>query len=169
MIIDLPERFKDLILEELKKPKSKQPFSEDFFLEMERSLKTIKRRYPSFETRLDDARDILIEKYKTSVIPAITDFRKLSKIATAPGNTGIDRNIAEKAIETALFNINIGIQEIYENTVANKYNERKFLLNVDNFAYYLENLTEEEIDDSEIKDALVKIKSIIDKLLIEED
>lgn len=169
MIIDLPERFKNLILDELKKSKSKQILSEDFFLEMESSLKTVIKRFPIIGPRLDLARDILIEKYKSSVIPSVTDFRMLSKIATAPKNVNYNSEEACNAIELILFNKDIGIQEVFNNTVADKYGERKFFLNLSNFIYYLSNLKPEEKKNKKLKSSLLTIKEIIDKLLNEED
>lgn len=41
MLIDLPRKYQDMLLEEIKKPKSKQMLSEDFFIEMEKALKTV--------------------------------------------------------------------------------------------------------------------------------
>ena len=46
MLIDLPKKYQDMLLEEIKKPKSKQAISEDFFIEMEKSLKTVERAMP---------------------------------------------------------------------------------------------------------------------------
>ena len=41
LLIDLPNQYKDMILSELNKPKSKQKLTEDLFIELERALKTV--------------------------------------------------------------------------------------------------------------------------------
>ena len=88
LLLDLPEQFKEMLLEELEHPKSRQKLSEDFFIEMERSLKTITKRLPEYESGLDDIRYALVEKFREGTIQAVTDFRQLSKIATAVDNLG---------------------------------------------------------------------------------
>ena len=57
LLLNLPERFKEMLLNELDLPKVQQKLSEDFFIEMERSLKTITKRIPAYEENLDDIRD----------------------------------------------------------------------------------------------------------------
>ena len=46
LLINLPDRFKRTILLELEKPKLRQKFTEDFFIEMEKAIKTIVKRIP---------------------------------------------------------------------------------------------------------------------------
>src|ERR1700683_590073 len=46
LLMDLPEHYIDDILTELKKPKNEQKLTEDFFIEMERGLKTVERAMP---------------------------------------------------------------------------------------------------------------------------
>src|ERR1035437_10049057 len=43
LLMELPEHYQQMLLEELKKPKSKQTLSEDLFIEMEKSLRTVER------------------------------------------------------------------------------------------------------------------------------
>ena len=40
LLIELPEMYREQLLEELHKPKAQQKITEDFFIEMERALKT---------------------------------------------------------------------------------------------------------------------------------
>ena len=46
-MVDLPQHYIDDILLELKKPKNEQKLTEDFFIEMERELKTVERNMPT--------------------------------------------------------------------------------------------------------------------------
>lgn len=87
--MELPARFKKLLEAELDKPKSQQRLSEDFFIEMEKSLKTVTRRLPDYGERIDEIRDTLVEKFREGRITAVTDFRQLSKIATAIDALGV--------------------------------------------------------------------------------
>ena len=96
LLLELPDRFKDMLLRELELPKLQQKLSEDLFIEMERSLKTVTNRLPGYSDRLDDIRDALVDKFRSGLIPAVTDFRQLSKIATAVENIGLHRETAVK-------------------------------------------------------------------------
>ena len=84
LLLELPEKFKEMLLDELELPKAQQKLSEDFFIEMERSLKTVTKRLPDYTDRLDNIRDTLIGKFRNGLITAVTDFRQLSKIVAHP-------------------------------------------------------------------------------------
>lgn len=169
LLLEMPDRFKEVLLDELKLPKSKQKLSEDFFIEMERSLKTVIKRLPPFENNLDEIRDTLVDKYKNNIIGAVTDFRQLSKIATAIENLGIKQNQAERALKK-LFNPkkNIGIREIYEDTVGFGYIERKISQQIEFLTEFFEDIIEDEkMDeiDEDLIDQLKEMYRLIGKLL----
>ena len=148
LLIDLPDEFKDRLSEELEKPKSRQRLSEDFFIEMERSLKTVINRIPEYAERLPKLRQVLIEKFERGTIKAVTDFRQLSKIATAIDGLGIAQAQAKKALEK-VFTANNGasIADAYDDAVKFEYVERKMGLNARHLIEFLEGLDGD--DDSE--------------------
>ena len=125
-LLDLPEHYKEILLQELALPKSKQKLSEDFFIEMERSLKAVTKRLPEYEGQLNDIRDTLIKKFRNNTISAVTDFRQMSKIATAIDNLDIAKKIAKRSLDRVFDPRNkTGIREAYENTVGFEYDERR--------------------------------------------
>lgn len=145
LLIDLPDRFKELLLEELGKPKSDQRLSEDFFIEMEKSLKTITRRLPDYEQKIDEIRDVLVAKFQEGIIPAVTDFRQLSKIATAVHSLGIKQNTARKALDKVFdAGKKSGIREAYESTVAFEYIEQRASRLASSLTEFLDSVVEEE-------------------------
>ncbi len=167
LLIALPERYKAMILDELKKPKSKQMLTEDFFLEMEGALKTVRNNLPSAlgEGEVDKVRDNLIAKYKDGKIKAIVDFRKIGKIATSPTNVQFEEEEAENAL-TQIFSGNAhGIDEVYNSTVADLYNERKLVSNFTNALYYIRNLKKEDKEDPELINVLKELRASIDEAL----
>ena len=157
LLINLPDRFKSMILEELEKPKSQQRLTEDFFIEMEKSLKSVLIRLPEYEEQIDDVRNALIEKYERGDITAITDFRQLSKIATAIENIGIARDSA-KGVLDRVFNTenDFGIKEAYSQTVEFDYYERKAFRDLDHVSDFLETVINNrkyaELDDDTIEE-----------------
>ena len=52
-LLDLPNKYRELLEKELALPKQIQGLSEDFFIEMERALKTVSNRVPTGYTRFE--------------------------------------------------------------------------------------------------------------------
>ena len=145
LLLDLPERFKEMLLQELELPKLQQKLSEDLFIEMERSLKTVINQLPEYADRIDDIRDTLITKFRDGVIPAVTDFRQLSKIATAVKNIGLQSDDAIESLD-GVFNpdSNQGIREAYEQTVELGYDEKDAARRLQSLTKFLDRILEED-------------------------
>ena len=169
LLINLPERFKNIILDELEKPKLQQRLTEDFFIEMEKALKSVVRRIPEYGERLDSVRDVLIEKYTGGIITAVTDFRQLSKIATALDNLDIAKGETRKILD-AVFdkNVKVGIKEAYEKSVAFGYEERRYYKYSDDLFGFLDEVIGEkrvkDLDDDLIE-SLRRLYDVLGKLL----
>lgn len=165
-IIALPERFKELLKEELEKPKNEQIYSEDFFLEMENSLRAVKKNFPSTVENIDKVRDVLIVKYKDKVINNIVDFRKLTKIATAWKNIGFSKRKTINVLNSLFEYNDISIDKIYGQTVEGLYGDKAIFNNANNFFSKIESLSFEDLnDDNNLKEALIKIKNKIEILI----
>jgi ParB family transcriptional regulator, chromosome partitioning protein len=166
LLIELPERFKDIILKELEKPKAKQKLTEDFFIEMESALKTVMRNIPEIlEDKLDDVRDKLIEKYSDGTIMNIVDFRKVAKLATSPKNVDYPRQEAASALSKIFEDDDAGIEDVYNSTVNELYDEKRLVSNFNNALNYIHNLTSEELEDEDINQVLRKLKAELDRIL----
>ena len=169
LLLDLPARFKKMLATELELPKSQQKLSEDFFIELERSLKTVTNRLPEFKDDIDDIRDTLVGKYKRGVISAVTDFRQLSKIATAVENLGIKQKTAKAALKRIFNpNNNVDIKRTYESTVEFEYDERKASLQILSLTQFIEEIYEEDRQnelDEDFVGGLQDLRKNLDKLL----
>ena len=143
LILELPERFKAMLLEELQLPKHQQKISEDFFIEMELSLKTVTNRLPVYRERIDDIRDVMIRKFREGHIPAVTDFRQLSKIATAVKNIGLSEDDAMASLDVVFDKgSETGIREAYQKTVGLGYDEKNALRLLESLTTFLERILE---------------------------
>lgn len=169
LLINLPTRFKDLLLRELERPKLQQKLSEDFFIEMEKSLKTVVKRLPEYEHKIDEVRDALVAKFARGQISAVTDFRQLSKIATALDNLDVKKGQTKGIIEKIFDPSNgMSIREAYEQSVAFEYEERKYFRYVEDIDLFLvEVLQENKVDelDSDLVSGLRRLRDTLDKLL----
>jgi len=140
-LLGLPDKYMEMLLGELALPKSRQQLSEDFFIEMEKALRTVSNRIPGAVSNSDIARDALIKKFRENTIGNITDFRKLSKIATSVVNVGVQQQQAKKAIREILSPSNkVGIQAVFSAHFEIHYDERKLTLNLRSIADFLESI-----------------------------
>lgn len=168
-LIDLPTKYRQLLEKELSLPKQLQQLSEDFFIEMERALKTVQHRLPDAVDNVDKARDALIAKFRGGIIGNITDFRMLSKIATSINNIGVKEAKAREALRD-IFDVesNTSIEEVFAERFEMRYDERKVLLSVDSIYEYLEHSLEDSSNvtlSKELRTKLSRLNSLIDRLL----
>jgi ParB family transcriptional regulator, chromosome partitioning protein len=166
-LLDLPDHYKKLLRDELALPKHQQKLSEDFFIEMERALKTVRARVPSAVNNVNAARNALIKKFRADIIDNITDFRKLSKIATSVSNLGVKEAKAKSAITDILDpNSNTSIKEVFAEQFEIRYDARKIALNIDSIYEYL-SASSEDIGamDDDIRRRLLKLKQLIERVL----
>ena len=169
LLLDLPSRFKDMLLRELELPKSQQKLSEDFFIEMERALRTVVKRIPEYETSIDAIRDTLVKKFRKGTISAVTDFRQLSKIATAVDSLGI----AQRSAKTTLDKIfdpedPITIRQAYQNTVEFEYDEKKARRHAESLSAFFEEMlsdTHRGSLDRDFVELLIELHRRLDQLL----
>jgi len=168
-LLDLPEKYHEILARELSLPKNLQTLSEDFFIEMERALKTVNTRLPTAIRNMDTARDVLIQKFRSKTIKNITDFRMLSKMATSIGRVGMQEEKALEAIKQILNpQRKVGIQEIFAEHFEMRFDERKVLLSVDSIYEYLEiSIDAEDADEisEELRGRLVKLRTLITRVL----
>jgi ParB family transcriptional regulator, chromosome partitioning protein len=139
MLMQLPQEYLDMLRGELSKPKSKQKLSEDFFFEMERSIRAVENNMPSLISDKNIVRDNLIKKYKNDVINNIVHFRQIGKIANA-GNVDANIGRAHNAIRSLIEDNNYSIEDAYEDSVSSEYSTRDLLTSVQKLLEKLENI-----------------------------
>ena len=123
---------------------------------MEKSLKTVVARLPNYADDINSIRTTLIAKFKNETITAVTDFRQLSKIATAIDNLGVAQRSARRTLDRVFdANSSVGIREAYEETVGFGYVERQAGQHVEFLAAFLDEVTQSdrkgEIDEAPLK------------------
>ncbi len=169
LLINLPDHLKKMLLDELRKPKGKQQFTEDVFLEIESCLKTVRNHVPDAIGDIDMDRKVLLKKYIDEVIPNHTDFRKISKIATATKKFSYDKEKAARALKRIFSDNTISIDQAYNETVSHFYQERRLFLNFSSMLESLSTLDDEERKDVGLRQKLVEIKQAIEEILSQEE
>jgi ParB/RepB/Spo0J family partition protein len=165
LLIDLPDKYKESIRKELEIPKSKQKLTEDFFIEMENSLKTVRRNFPEIVEDIDEVRDNLISKYRKGIIKNLVDFRQIGKLATAHKNVQYEPAKSRRALEKVFADNHVSIVEVYNSTVGGLYTEKKFISSIEGTILQIENLSPEEREDAEVIDSLKRLRTTINKIL----
>jgi ParB family transcriptional regulator, chromosome partitioning protein len=165
LLMELPQQHKETILSELQRPKEAQRLTEDFFIEMERSLRTVARSFPDVVRDKDAVREVLIHKYQTGIITNITDFRSISKIARAE-NVEADRVVARKELTKVFAPNDYGIAAAYQASVSSAYAERGLLTKIVAVRALLEEAErDEEVLDENVKHELRKLQERIARIL----
>jgi ParB family transcriptional regulator, chromosome partitioning protein len=167
-LLDLPQKYKDQLVEELSRPKKLQQISEDLFIEMERALRAVKKRFPESIKSTNKVRDVLIGKFRKRIIRNVTEFRMLSKIATSVANLGVKDSKVKQAIGQIFQENNVGIDEVFAESFGLKYDERKIGHSVDAVIEYLESLEEEEELEKlgkKLRERLVELANVIRRVV----
>lgn len=167
LLLELPEQYRNLLMEELERPKQMQQLSEDMFIEMERALKTVLNRVPDLIDDLDVVRHNLINKYRDRIINNVVDFRKLAKIATSINGLGIEEKKAKTALSSIFYEDQVGISDVFEEQFAMHYGEHRVLQQVEALAEYLEELVAEGEAEwgDDLRFKLNKLRHTIDMVL----
>lgn len=165
LLLGLPENFKDMLLAELELPKAQQKLTEDFFIEMERSLKTVTKRLPEYEGRLDEIRETLIGKFREGTIMAVTDFRQLSKIATAVDNLDVAQKTAKRSLDK-IFNAQdrTSIRKAYEDTVEFGYDEKKASRQIQSLTEFFDEVIDARLEKDLDKEFLSHLHELYERL-----
>lgn len=164
-LLGLPPRFKEMLLQELERPKSQQKLTEDFFIEMEKSLKSVTRRIPEYSNHIEEIRDTLVSKYRSGVITAITDFRQLSKIASAVDSLGVAHKRARHSLDKVFDpRQSVGIKEAYEETVEFAYDEKKASRNIESLVVFFDDIIEEDRSSELDSEFIANLRILYDRL-----
>ena len=168
LLEDLPSKHLSLLRKELEKPKNDQRFSEDFFIEMERALKAVKNNVPDAMPDADAARSALIDKFDSNVIKNLTDFRKLSKIATATRAETISKATARRALKRIFEDDGVSIDQMYRRYVEDSVTTQRVLVAVRQVSTFLDEFNADDGDpeiSDELRQALEHLADQVGRLL----
>jgi ParB family transcriptional regulator, chromosome partitioning protein len=163
LLLELPQEFQRHLDEELKKPKREQRLTEDFFIEMERALKTVERAVPAVIDNKNRVRRVLIAKFKSGVIENRVHFRNVARIARAD-ETLVKREDASAALEKLFTRNDYSIQQAYEDTVEDSYAGRELSTRISGIVKRLRGIKPESLDQNSRRE-LRELVAVARKLL----
>lgn len=159
LLMNLPERYRNLITTELQKPKSQQRFTEDLFIELERALTTVKRSMPEIIPDRDRVRRVLLKKFTNKVINNRVLFRAVGKIARAE-KVGGDPKVAARELRKLFQDNNYKIEQAFSKSVGTEYAERDIATRITTLLGLLEDL---EVDELET-DVRGKLEELLERI-----
>ncbi|MEO1167751.1 MAG: ParB/RepB/Spo0J family partition protein [Pseudomonadota bacterium] len=116
-IIALPAKYKEMLLDELLKPRPQQKITVDLVLETTRGAKALWQRDVIEEDEQWPLVDAIIEKYVAGVITSSVDPRKLARIARALDRGELPLKIARRVVRNLLKKPRYSIQKAFEDSV----------------------------------------------------
>lgn len=164
-LLALPKNYQELIWKELEKPKGEQKYTEDLFIEIKKSIKTVEKYLPEItdEHPPDELLDTFFKKYESGVENNRVRFRDISKIARGE-LVGIPRERILNTIEKYVTQNSYTIDEAFQDSVAEAYSERTTERKLFDILTILKNTnTLEEAE--ELRDVLMDLKNQINRLL----
>lgn len=124
-LLELPKKYRDLLLEEAEKPKEDQTVTPDLFIELNKSKRVVQRYVPKVFEKITEEEyvDAMVSKYRAGVIDNVVHFRDISKIARAE-RAGGDTQASAPAILDLVTNKALPISDAYEASVKQAYDLR---------------------------------------------
>jgi len=115
-LLSLPEKYQKLLLKEEGKEERDVTLTEDFFLEMMRATRSIKKFEPSLYEKYSEKGliDGFVKKLQSGNLKNITDFRKVPKLISA-SRRGVAPQRIEKTLDRLIKEPTFTIEEAYQN------------------------------------------------------
>lgn len=164
-LLALPKRYRRQLLNELKKPRSKQKITVDHVLEASTGAAALRKRGIVTQSQETKLLDVLIAKFKSKVIDNTVAPRKLSVIARAVDRGDLPMPRARRITKKLIEKPDYSIDDAYEESVAQIEVENAIVQIANRLADKLEALLlEDDIGERTItalKRLLSRIKEVI--------
>lgn len=164
-LLDLPMKYQNLLLEEAKKPKEKQEVTADLFVEIIKSRNVIERYIPEVFDEVTPRKylDAMVAKYRAKIIPSVTAFRSVSKIARAE-RAGESPQEAAPVIVQLVTDPQFTIDEAYEQTVKRAYQYRDLTTQADKLASEIHRYRSIRRMPEPLRESLRKLRAELNRL-----
>lgn len=124
-LLELPQRYQDLLMDEAKKPRDQQKIKADLFVEINKSKRAVERYVPQVFEQVSEAEyvDRLVDKYVAGTVNNVVRFRDLARIARAE-RAGGDSNLVVPIVVRVVRDKEYTIERAYSDSVRPAYEAR---------------------------------------------
>jgi ParB/RepB/Spo0J family partition protein len=116
-LLRLPKEYRDELIEELNKPRSKQELKADHVIEATVAVDALRKKEVIKENEEEPLRRAIIDKFRSGVINNTTAPRKLIKLGQAAARKEIPPKVARRVIDELINNASYSIEQAYVDTV----------------------------------------------------
>ena len=116
-ILELPEHYQALLMDELKKPRSDQRLTVDVLLETTRGAAALQKRQIITSAEEIELRDSIVEKFATRVTQNTVEPRQLARIARAVERGDVPDHVARRVVKQLISDPGFTIAAAYSQSV----------------------------------------------------
>jgi len=165
-LLELPRKYRDMLMEEAEKPKGEQRITPDLFIEINKAFNVVESYVPECLESFDKKEFVsaMVDKYQAGAITGVIEFRQISKMARAE-LAGVARDEAIPAISKLVSTKGYSIQDAYHDTVESAYERRDIVAKVDGLRERVLSLKSSALRAPELRAALVGLRDDLIRLL----
>jgi ParB family chromosome partitioning protein len=165
-LLDLPPRYRAMLLAEAEKPRDQQTITPDVFIEINKSRRVVASYAPEVFEEVSQGQylDSMIEKYQRGVVKNVVKYRDVSKIARAE-RAGADRAKVVPVLVQLVKDRSLDVDAAYEETVRSAYDARDIASRSDSLLVRLRDVEHGSGLGAELRGLLRELRKEIDRLL----
>jgi ParB/RepB/Spo0J family partition protein len=165
-LLDLPQKYQDMLMEEAAKPKEQQVVKADLFVEINKAKSTIRNYTPDVFNKITEEQfvDSMFEKYTRDLVPSVTTFRDISKMARAQ-RAGENPKDVEPVLVKLVKTPRMTVKDAFEETVSDAYTNRDLVSRASSLADRLSQIKSKKDLSPDLEGDLWRLRSEIDRLL----
>ena len=165
-LIELPQKYQDVLLKETEKPREKQDVTADLFIEINKAYRVVEKYVPEVTQKIPREKfvDSMYLKYKQGMEKNVVNYRKISKIARAE-NTGVDKEDVAPILIELINNNKYTIEDAYAETVSTAYKNRDLNAKIISLVSTLKEYRSIKAFSSQMKKNMHVLKDELERLL----
>ncbi|MDW4571409.1 ParB/RepB/Spo0J family partition protein [Microbacterium sp. M3] len=116
-ILNLPDRYLDIITAEQERPRSEQTLTVDHLLEVTRGAKALTKQHVISESRKTDLEVALIEKFRAGALTSTVEPRLLSRMARGVERGDVPASTVERSVDRLIADPTFTVRDAFAATV----------------------------------------------------
>jgi ParB family chromosome partitioning protein len=165
-LLDLPAKYRNLLINEAEKPRDQQSVTADLFVEINKSKRAIDRYVPEVFGVVSRSQyvDSMVRKYRAGVVRNVVQYRDISKIARVQRTGGDPEDVIPVLVDLATVP-DYTIDDAYAETVKASYERRDVITRATALGERLHGWSRRRRLPDDLREALENLRREIDRLL----
>ena len=165
-LLELPKKYRDLLVSEAAKPRNEQRFTADLFIEINKSKRVIQTHAPEVFDAVAPSQyvDRMVRKYRSGGAKSVTSFRSVSKIARAE-RAGASRKKAMTILKDLVEDETYSIEDAFQDSVKQAYEQRDIANRADSLLRRLTAIRSKKPLSEDARESLIALRDKITEIL----